>query len=81
MKTVEPEARVDIGALFLDGRVIAAGIAAGVAAAFRRHKAAGVPAYVWRDGKVVEIPAAQLPDHVTTVIPEAPVVAGRAQSE
>jgi hypothetical protein len=65
---------VNIGALFTDGRVIAAGIAAGISAAFRRHKAAGVPAYVWRDGKVVEIPASQLPDQVTAVVPRTPVL-------
>ena len=54
--------KVDVAALFADGRVIAAAVAAGVAAALRRHKAAGVPAYIWQNGQVVEIPPDQLPD-------------------
>jgi hypothetical protein len=65
---------VDVGALFIDGRVIAAAIATGVSAAFRRHKEAGVPAYVWRDGKVVELAPDQLPDRVTVTLPRTPVL-------
>ena len=38
-----------------------AGVREGVAMALRRHKQTGHSIYVWRDGKVVEIPPEQIP--------------------
>jgi hypothetical protein len=58
----------DIGDSFLmekkDGdlhKAIDRGIRKGVARALQRHKERGESIYVWRDGKVVEIPPDQIP--------------------
>ena len=37
------------------------GVRQGVAAALRSHKQAGRSIYVWRDGRVVEIPPDEIP--------------------
>lgn len=42
-------------------KAIDKGVREGVAAALRRHKAAGNPIHIWRDGKVVEIPPEEIP--------------------
>jgi hypothetical protein len=67
-KTRKEKNPVDISAIFADGRLIDEAVAEGVTMAFRRHKAAGVPAYVWENGKVVEIPAHELPDRVEPIL-------------
>ncbi|HXC24274.1 MAG TPA: hypothetical protein VNU46_00055 [Gemmatimonadaceae bacterium] len=67
-KSVHNPILVDREAIFADGRILDEAMAEGVAAAFRRHKAAGVPAYIWRDGHVVEIAPEDLPDHVEPIL-------------
>jgi hypothetical protein len=46
--------------LFEEGKPIDDALARGVAAALRRHKQLGNPIVVWRDGKIVHIPADQI---------------------
>jgi len=43
-------------------RAIDAGVREGVAMALRHHKQTGHSIYVWRDGRVVEIPPDQIPN-------------------
>jgi hypothetical protein len=50
----------DITAIFREGTLIDRAIAAGAREAIRRHKQAGVPMAVWRDGKSVWVDAAEL---------------------
>ena len=40
-----------------DRKGVVAALSAGVQAALRRHAQAGVPAVVWRDGRMTELPA------------------------
>jgi hypothetical protein len=42
----------------------------GVREALARHKERGNPVVVWRDGRVVWIPAAEIPAELTTPLPE-----------
>jgi hypothetical protein len=56
----------DIGAAFADGHCIDEAVAEAYADAARRHKQAGVPLVVWRDGRVALI----APDDI--VIPARP---------
>jgi hypothetical protein len=42
----------------------------GVREALARHKERGNPVVVWRDGRVVWIPAAEIPVELTTPLPE-----------
>ena len=46
--------------LFEEGKPIDDALARGVAAALRRHKKLGNTIVVWRDGKIVHIPAEQI---------------------
>lgn len=50
----------DITAIFREGTLIDRAIAAGAREAIRRHKQAGVPVVIWRDGKSVCVDAAEL---------------------
>jgi hypothetical protein len=50
----------DIDAIFRAGTPIDRAIAAGARDAIRRHKQAGVPMVIWRDGKPVWVDAAEL---------------------
>ena len=50
----------DITAIFRDGKLIDSAIAASAREAIRRHKQAGVPMAIWRNGKVVCVDAAEL---------------------
>jgi hypothetical protein len=54
MKRKEPK---DITAIFREGTPIDKALAAGVREALRRHKQAGCPIVVWRNGKTVWVPA------------------------
>jgi hypothetical protein len=54
MKTKKPK---DIGAIFREGTLIDKAIAEGAREALLRHKQAGCPIVVWRNGKIVRIPA------------------------
>ena len=53
---------VDIGAAFDEGSPIDAAIDEGIREAIRRHRLLGQSIVVWRDGKVVKIPADEIPD-------------------
>ena len=46
----------DIGKIMADGRAIDRALRLGVKEALRKHKQAGLPIVVWRDGKTVWIP-------------------------
>ena len=46
----------DIDRIFAEGTVIDDALAQGVQEALRRHKQAGLPIAVWRNGKTVWIP-------------------------
>jgi hypothetical protein len=50
----------DITAIFREGTPIDRALAAGAREAIRRHKQAGVPMAVWRNGKTVWVDAAEL---------------------
>ena len=52
--------------------IIDEGIRKGVAQALRAHKQAGRSIYVCRDGKVVEIPADEIPLALETDDPSSP---------
>jgi phosphoribosylformylglycinamidine cyclo-ligase len=52
-----PDKRPDISALFADGREIDQAVRRGARAAVLRHKAAGQPVAVWKDGRAIELPA------------------------
>lgn len=54
MKAKKPK---DMAAIFREGTLIKKALAAGVREALRRHKQAGCPIVVWRNGKTVWIPA------------------------
>lgn len=49
-----------IGEMFSDGRKIDDAVRSAVREAILRHKRAGVPVAVWRDGKAVWVPADQV---------------------
>ncbi|HOW73921.1 MAG TPA: hypothetical protein PKY77_25235 [Phycisphaerae bacterium] len=57
MKAKKPK---DITAIFREGTLIDRALAAGVREAIRRHKQAGVPMAIWRNGKTVWVDAATL---------------------
>jgi hypothetical protein len=50
----------DIGEIFAEGTPIDEALRRGVREAIRQHRLAGVPMVVWRDGRIVHIPAEQL---------------------
>lgn len=50
----------DIEAIFREGTLIDRAIAAGAREAIRRHKQAGVPMVIWRNGASVWVDAAEL---------------------
>jgi len=54
MTTDEPK---DVRAIMLDGKLIQQALRKAVTEALIRHKRLGTPIVVWRDGKVVWIPA------------------------
>jgi hypothetical protein len=57
MKAKPPK---DITAIFREGTLIDRALAAATRDAIRRHKQAGVPMAVWRNGKTVWVDAADL---------------------
>jgi transposase InsO family protein len=50
----------DVTELMKDGRLVDEALRRGVREALRRHRDAGQPVVVWRDGKVVWVPANEL---------------------
>lgn len=57
----EPEPERDIAELLQDGRRIEQAMRRGVRAALLRHKQLGQSIVVWRDGRIVELTAAEIP--------------------
>lgn len=55
-----PRRTKDIEKLLGDDAVMTAALAKGVRAALLRHKQAGNPIVVWRDGKVVWVPPEEI---------------------
>jgi ABC-type sugar transport system substrate-binding protein len=54
----KPQRSID--ELMRDGKLIDAALARAVREALRRHKQAGVPIVVWRNGKTIEIPPSRI---------------------
>jgi hypothetical protein len=52
----------DIGQIFRDGKAIDEALQQAYREAVRLHRMHGVPMVFWENGKIVEIPADQLPD-------------------
>ena len=50
----------DIGKIFAEGTLIDEAMRRGVREAMRQHRLAGVPMVIWRDGKILHVPAEQL---------------------
>ena len=50
----------DIGKIFAEGTLIDEAMKRSVREAIRQHRLAGVPMVVWRDGRIMHIPAEQL---------------------
>ena len=54
------ESNKDIGKIFTERVLVDAAMRRAMREAIRQHRLAGVPMVVWRDGKVVHLPAEQL---------------------
>lgn len=52
----------DIGEVFREGTEIEEALARAYRRAVQQHRQNGVPMVFWEDGKIVEVPADQLPD-------------------
>jgi hypothetical protein len=52
----------DIGQIFRDGTAIEEAVERAYRRAVRQHRQNGVPMIFWENGKIVEVPADQLPD-------------------
>ncbi len=52
----------DIIKMLEDKELVKAAIMEGAVEALRKHKLAGQPVVVWRDGREVWIPASEIPD-------------------
>jgi hypothetical protein len=50
----------DISKIFAEGTLIDEALRQGVREAIRQHRLVGLPMAVWRDGKIMHIPAEQL---------------------
>ena len=58
----EKSEKKDIGQIFRDGTAIEEALERAYRKAVRQHKQNGVPMVFWENGKIVEVPADQLPD-------------------
>ena len=54
------ESHKDIGKIFTERVLVDAAMRRAMREAIRQHRLAGIPMVVWRDGKVVHLPAEQL---------------------
>jgi hypothetical protein len=61
MNTEKSETK-DIGQIFRDGTAIEEAVERAYRRAVRQHRQNGVPMIFWENGKIVEVPADQLPD-------------------
>ena len=60
-KTQQPEQK-DIGQIFREGTAIEEAVERAYRRTVKEHKQRGFPMVFWENGKIVEIPADQLPD-------------------
>ncbi len=61
----EKKSAKDITAILLEGRDLDKALQAAVRKDLLRHVAEGVPAVVWEDGQVVEIPPEKIPERLS----------------
>jgi hypothetical protein len=61
---------VDIAAVMLDGEVVDRAIARARADLVRLNRKLGLPLLLWQDGRVVEVPAAELETDVSPLQPD-----------
>ena len=59
---IEKAERKDIGQIFREGTAIEEALERAYRRAVKQHRQNGVPMVFWENGKVVEVPADQLPD-------------------
>jgi hypothetical protein len=52
----------DLDQVFRDGTAIQEAVGRAYRRAVKQHRQNGVPMIFWKDGKIVEVPADQLPD-------------------
>ena len=60
--TSEKSEKKDIGQIFRDGTAIEEALERAYRRAVKQHKQNGVPMVFWENGKIIEVPADQLPD-------------------
>jgi hypothetical protein len=60
-RSTKPEKK-DIGQIFRDGTAIDEAMERAYRRAVKQHRQNGVPMVFWENGKIVEVPADQLPD-------------------
>ena len=70
-----------IDQIFADGRLIEEALAAAAADARERHRRAGVPLVVFRDGRIEYIPAEHLVPDVDTLLKDVDFEAERSATE
>jgi len=58
----EKSEKKDIDQIFRDGTAIDEALARAYRRAVKQHRQNGVPMVFWENGKIVEVPADQLPD-------------------
>ena len=61
MNTEKPE-RKNLDQVFRDGTAIEEAVERAYRRAVRQHRQNGVPMVFWENGKIIEVPADQLPD-------------------
>jgi hypothetical protein len=52
----------DLDQIFRDGKAIQEAVGRAYRKAVRQHRQNGVPMVFWENGKIIEVPADQLPD-------------------
>jgi hypothetical protein len=58
----EKSEKKDIGQIFRDGTAIDEALDRAYRKAVRQHRQNGVPMVFWENGKIIKVPADQLPD-------------------
>jgi hypothetical protein len=60
--TSEKSEKKDIGQIFREGTAIEEALERAYRRAVKQHRQNGVPMVFWENGKIIEVPADQLPD-------------------